>query len=120
MAATVACFVMLSGTDRSARRILALTISSDLPLSAFMASSSIGLWFVALTSLRRWDGSLSPRAGADRPSTARPAPVRAAVSTNILRDNSRGVTEGVVCRIFQFNSIQFKECFVLTGEEHAG
>ena len=71
---------------------LSSRFSSDLPLSALMASSSIGLWFIALTSVRRWEGS--PRAGADRPSAARPAPVRAAVSTNTLRDKGIRTIEG--------------------------
>jgi hypothetical protein len=45
--------VMLSGPDKSARRILAFTISSEALLSPFVTLSSVGLSFDATSALRR-------------------------------------------------------------------
>src|ERR1700733_4848973 len=74
---------MLSGPDKSARRILALTISSDMLLSSFIALSSIGPSSEAFSTLRRWDARAWE--GTDILGVARPAPA-IAVSTNARRD----------------------------------
>src|ERR1700691_1865645 len=78
---TVASRVMTSGPERSARRIFAFTISSDMVTSPFTSFTAFASGAAPTLAPGRWSAQPAPD---DRPQLARPAP--ATDPTNVLRE----------------------------------